>query len=119
MIPALRLAQDLAPRDDTAMLLADAIGKYGFRIEETQVQSDLAAPRICVIFNGNLIAAGTDYAPFVQTPETGLSVEASERQICIDGVTHGKRYTLTFREGLPAADGEILAQDTDITTVRP
>jgi hypothetical protein len=115
MIPALRLAQDTAPRDEAATLLADAIGKYGFRIEETRVESDLASPRLCAAFNGNLIAAGTDYAPFVQLPEAGLSVEASEREICIGGAEHGKRYSLTFREGLPAADGETLAQDTDIT----
>lgn len=114
MIPALRLAQDAAPRDEAEVLLADAVGKYGFRIEETRVDSDLASPRICAAFNGNLIAAGTDYAPFVQLPVAGLSVETTEREICVGGVEHGKRYALTFREGLPAADGEVLAQDTEV-----
>ncbi|MEZ5776835.1 MAG: alpha-2-macroglobulin family protein [Paracoccaceae bacterium] len=115
MIPALRLAQQLQPRDDTAAALEDAIGKYGFRIAETQVDSDSATPRICAIFNGDLVRAGTDYAPFVKLPESGLSVDSSGRQICVTGVEHGQRYALTFREGLPAADGETLARDSTIT----
>ncbi|PQV55605.1 hypothetical protein LX70_03270 [Defluviimonas denitrificans] len=115
MIPALRLAQTLQPRDDTAAALDDAIAKYGFRVTETQVDSDSASPRICATFNTELIRAGTDYAPFVKLPESGLSVEPSGNQICVGGVEHGKRYTLTFRQGLPAADGEVLEKDIAVT----
>ncbi len=114
MIPALKLAQATAARDEAAALLTDAIGKYGFRVDQTQVDSDLANPRICATFNGGLVASGVDYATFVKLPESGLSVEASGSQICVGGVEHGKRYLLTFREGLPAADGQTLAQDTDL-----
>ena len=115
MIPALRLAQSIQPRDDTAAMLDDAIGKYGFRIAETQVEADGASPRICAVFSGDLVRSGTDYAPFVKLPEAGLSVEASGRQICVAGFAHGTRATLTFREGLPAASGEVLARDIAIT----
>ncbi|MCV2872206.1 alpha-2-macroglobulin family protein [Defluviimonas sp. WL0050] len=115
MIPLLRLAQSIQPRDDTAAMLDDAIGKYGFRISETQVEADSASPRICAFFNEDLVRSGTDYAPFVKLPEAGLSVEASGRQICVAGFVHGARATLTFREGLPAASGEVLAKDTQIT----
>ncbi len=58
---------------------------------------------------------GVDYTPFVKLPEPGLSVEASGRQICVTGLTHGIRYTLTFREGLPAASGEVMAKDVDVS----
>ena len=115
MIPALRLAQSIQPRDDTAAMLDDAIGRYGFRIAETQVEADGASPRICAVFSGDLVRSGTDYAPFVKLPEAGLSVEASGRQICVAGFAHGTRATLTFREGLPAASGEVLARDISIT----
>ncbi len=115
MVPALRLAQSLQPRDDTAAALEDAIGKYGFRIAETQVESDSAAPRICAVFTEDLVRAGVDYAPFVKLPEVGLSVDASGRQICVSGVAHGSRYALTFREGLPSAAGEVLAADVTVT----
>ena len=115
MVPALRLAQSLQPRDDIAARLEDAVGKYGFRIQETQVQSDSARPRICAVFNQDLASSGTDYATYVQLPEPDLSVEAELNQICVAGVVHGKRYALTFREGLPAASGEELAKDTEVT----
>ncbi|MFO1174771.1 MAG: alpha-2-macroglobulin family protein [Paracoccaceae bacterium] len=112
MIPALKLAQSLQPRDEADKLLTEAMGKYGFNIADNSVESDSANPRLCATFNGPLAASGVDYATFVQLPESGLSVDASDNQICVSGVQHGKRYSLTFRKGLPAADGETLAKDT-------
>ncbi|MFD1808127.1 PAN/Apple domain-containing protein [Gemmobacter lanyuensis] len=86
MVKALRLAQDTQPRDDTAALLEDAAGKYGFRVLETDVQSDNARPRICVNLSENLVEAGLDYAPFVQLPEPGLTVQPGGwRQLCVEG----------------------------------
>lgn len=114
-VAALRLAQSLQERTDTAALLDDAIGKYGFRIVETLVQSDLARPRICATFSEDLVASGVDYASFVQLPEPGLVVEnGGYRQLCVAGLEHGKRYAVTFRDGLPAADGQVMAKSVEI-----
>ncbi|TAG10613.1 MAG: alpha-2-macroglobulin family protein, partial [Rhodobacterales bacterium] len=116
MVQALRLAQSLQPRTDTEAALEVAIGKYGFRITETVVQSDLARPRICATFSEDLVAAGVDYSSFVQLTETGMVVEAGGyRQLCVTGLEHGKRYSLTFREGLPAADGQTMAKSVEVT----
>lgn len=115
MIPALRLAQSIQPRDDVAAMLDKAIGKYGFRISEHKVESDSATPRICVEFSEQLEKVGVDYTPFVKLPDQRLAVQSDDRQICVEGVEHGKRYSLTFREGLPAKNGETLAKDMDIT----
>jgi alpha-2-macroglobulin len=110
-VQALRLAQALQPRDDTAALLDSAVGKYGFRIADNEVQSESARPRVCANFTEDLFTAGVDYSTFVQVDDAGLTVEAvGTRQICVEGVQHGQRYTFTFREGLPAADGQILAK---------
>ena len=115
-VQALRLAQSLQPRVDTAAALDDAIGKYGFRIVENFVESDSARPRICVNFSEPLVKAGVDYANFVQLPDPGLTVTTDGwQQLCVEGVTHGSRNTLTFREGLPAVDGQVLAKSVDIT----
>ncbi len=115
-VSALRLAQSLQERVDTAALLDAAIGKYGFRISETLVQSDLARPRICVTFSEDLVASGVDYSTFVQLPEAGMVVEnGGWRQLCVAGLEHGKRYSVTFREGLPAADGQVMAKSVEIT----
>ncbi len=114
MIPSLRLAQSIAPREDAAQLLESAIGKFGFRITETRVESDLAAPRICSVFSEPL-AKGVDYAPFVVLPQNDLSLSVDERQLCIGGLSHGDRYRLSFRQGLPAQSGETLYKSVDIT----
>jgi hypothetical protein len=115
-VQALRLAQQLQPRDDTASALEDAIGKYGFRIEANEVQSDLANPRLCATFTEPLVRGDFDYSPFVQMRDAGLTVTVSgDRQICVEGLVHGQRAEVTFREGLPAADGQTTAKDITIT----
>ncbi|MDF2141151.1 alpha-2-macroglobulin family protein [Paenirhodobacter sp. CAU 1674] len=115
MIPALTLAQALSSRTDIAAALDDATAKYGFRVSGHEVEADSASPRICAQFNADLVRAGTDYASFVQLPKPGLSVEATGDRICVEGFSHGERQSLTFRKGLPAASGEVLARDVTIT----
>lgn len=113
-IPALRLAQQLQPRDDLQTALDKAIAKYGFRVDDTLVDSDSVAPRICVEFTEDLVRSGLDYDPFVQR-DPGLAVQAEGRNLCIDGVEHGKRYRLTLRQGLPSESGETLYRDVELT----
>ncbi|MCF8483789.1 MAG: alpha-2-macroglobulin family protein [Rhodobacteraceae bacterium] len=116
MVQALRLAQQLQSRDDTATLLDVAIGKYGFRIVENAVQADSVRPRLCATFSENLVKSGVDYETFVQLPEPGLTVTSDGyRNLCVEGLAHGSRYTVTFREGLPSADGQAMAKSVPIT----
>lgn len=115
MIRALRLAHQIQPRPDIAEALDAAIRKFGFRMVETRVDSDAAAPRICAEFNEDLVQAGQDYAPFVGLEDDRLAVVAEGRSLCIDGVEHGARYRFTLREGLPAASGEVLWKNVEIT----
>ena len=112
---ALRLAESLQKRPDVLSALEDAIARYGFRVTDHRSDNESASPRICAEFSEPLIKAGFDYTPFVRLPDAGLAVQAEERQICIDGVQHGARYRITFRRGLPAASGEMLAGDVQIT----
>ncbi|MFK7752862.1 MAG: alpha-2-macroglobulin family protein [Sedimentitalea sp.] len=115
VIPALRLANQEQQRDDIILALEKAVAKYGFRITDTTVESDSAAPRICAEFSEPLVKVGVDYEPFVRVGENGLAVQADGRKLCLDGVRHGERYRVTFRSGLPAASGETLFKDVDIT----
>ncbi len=115
MIPILRLAISEHPRAELEEALDTAIGKYGFRVTDTEVESDSAAPRICARFSEPLINAGVDYDPFVRLDDQTLVVQPNDTQLCIDGVSHGSRYRVTFRAGLPAASGETLARDVTIT----
>ena len=115
-VNAYRMAQSLQPRDDTAALLDAAAAKYGFRVTDNDVQSDSARPRICATFSADLQPAGTDWQRFVQLPDAGLTVEKSgTRQLCVEGVAFGTRYALTFRAGIPAADGQATLKPVTIT----
>ncbi|MFN3646020.1 MAG: alpha-2-macroglobulin family protein [Gemmobacter sp.] len=115
-VGALRRAQAIQFRDDTARALERVSALYGLRIEDHEVQSDLASPRLCATFSEDLVEKGLDYTPYVQLPEPGLTVEPGGwRQLCVAGLKHGQRVTITFREGLPAADGQTLAQSVGIT----
>ena len=111
MIPVLRLAVELSGRDDLDEKLDRAIGLYGFRVVDHRVDNNAAAPRICAEFSHDLVQAGVDYDPFVRVEGRGLVAAVSDRQLCLDGVEHGKRYDVTLRAGLPAADGESLHRD--------
>ncbi len=114
-VPALRLANDLAPRDDISAALDRAIGMFGFRVTGTEVTSDSAQPAICATFSEPLAETGRDYADFVTSDVSGLAVEASGSQLCVKGVEHGGRYTITLRAGLPAGSGEVLASPVEVT----
>ncbi len=114
-IPALRLAQNLSPRDDTARALERALGLFGFRLTETTVDSNAAAPRICATFSEDLAETGVDYAPFVSSEVSGIAVSATGPQLCIEGLTHGERYSFTLRPGLPSASGEALAKPVQLS----
>ncbi|MBA85974.1 alpha-2-macroglobulin family protein [Thalassobius sp. S69A] len=116
MIHALRLAQQLQPnRQDIQETLDKAIAKYGFRITDHKVENDLATPRICAEFSEPLVKTGVDYATYLRLPESGMAVQASGNEICVEGAEHGNRYRLTFRAGLPAQSGEKLIKDVDLT----
>lgn len=113
-LATLRLALTLAPGDTgLAAQLAEAADQFGFRITDQVVEADGTQPRICAIFS-DLLAEGTDYAPFVSLPSPGLTVEPSGDRLCVGGLVHGERYALTFRQGLPSATGETLPRDMEV-----
>ncbi len=86
--------------------------QYGFKIDEFKVDSDAASPRACFTFTEDL--KKTDYAPYLVV--SGLATPAitvETRQICVDGLEHGKKYGIVLRQGLPSAVGEDLLKAAD------
>ncbi|MBB3352933.1 hypothetical protein FHT70_002870 [Rhizobium sp. BK049] len=80
----------------------------GFRITEHTVDADSATPRACVTFSEALIKT-TDYTPFVTlNGEAPKAVETKDKQICVEGLTHGQTYKIAFRNGLPSSVDETL-----------
>ncbi|TBW35375.1 alpha-2-macroglobulin family protein [Siculibacillus lacustris] len=89
--------------------------EFGFKIADYKVDSDAASPRACFTFSDDLKTSGKfDYAPFVAV--SGLATPAitvEARQICVDGLEHGKRYGIVLRAGLPSTVGEDLTKAAD------
>ena len=119
MIPVLRLAADLSPRRDIADLLTRAQGLYGFSVEDYDVDSSSALPKTCIRLSEPLAKTGVDYGDYVQLPDSAMAVETDGYELCITGGTHGYRYTVTLRAGLPSRSGETLADSHDITFTIP
>ena len=113
----LALRASLSLREDTAVRgqYVEWRERHGFRIASHRIDADSASPRICLEFSHPLDRTRRNLTDFVRVEEGGgLSVEAEERQICIDGVSHGTTYRVQVREGLPAADGEVLERTVDL-----
>ncbi|MGO6664462.1 MG2 domain-containing protein [Rhizobium ruizarguesonis] len=80
----------------------------GFRVTEHTVDADSATPRACVTFSEALVKT-TDYTPFVTlNGEAPKALETKDKQICVEGLTHGETYKIAFRTGLPSAVDEVL-----------
>ncbi|WP_168201563.1 alpha-2-macroglobulin family protein [Phreatobacter aquaticus] len=91
--------------------------QYGFRLRETKIDSDGTRPRACFIFTENLRRGRTDFAPFVrQTGVANPPITVEDRQICVDGLRHGERYTFQLREGLPSEiASETITRNIDVS----
>jgi len=88
----------------------DLKARKGFRIVDHSVDADTSAPRICAQFSEELLKTGVDYSQFVTVDgKAPRGVEAGDKQICVEGLEHGRHYDVTFRAGLPAAIGEVIS----------
>ena len=88
------------------------VAERGFRVVSHEVDADSPEPRICAVFSDPLPISDTDLSAYVVVENgRGTSVEPENRQICITGVEHGRRYDIRLRAGLPSADGEQLRSD--------
>ena len=85
--------------------------RQGFRVVGHSVDSDATTPRICVQFSEALVRSSIDYAQFVtMNGAPASSLEAKDKQICVEWLSHGQTYTVGLRQGLPSSVGEVLEQ---------
>jgi uncharacterized protein YfaS (alpha-2-macroglobulin family) len=105
---------------DLQARLDKAVAEHGFRIAQHTVDSEAATPRICAVFSEALPAGSTDLSSYVTVENAPqVAVETEQSQICLTGVEFGKRYTVTFRAGLPSATDEKLPNDVELSVYVP
>jgi uncharacterized protein YfaS (alpha-2-macroglobulin family) len=108
---SLALVNDASVRGEYEDLKA----RKGFRIVDHTIEADIAAPRVCAQFSEELVKTGVDYQNFVTVDDQPpRAVTASGQQLCVEGLEHGRNYRVTFRAGLPAAIGEVVASPTTL-----
>ncbi|PWB60389.1 MAG: alpha-2-macroglobulin [Bradyrhizobiaceae bacterium] len=87
--------------------------QHGFRILDYSVDSDAASPRACFQFS-EALQKRADFSPFVAVAgqdKPALSTE--DRQLCVEGLRHGERYSVALRAGLPSGVHETLQKSAE------
>ncbi len=95
-------------------IFAELRRKYGFRVVNHTVDSDSRTPRVCVQFSESLDAK-TRYESFLSVDGSApQALDVKDKQLCAEGLAHGKRYRITLRQGLPSTVEETLLADVDL-----
>ena len=90
--------------------------EHGFRLLDYTIDSDAISPRVCFQFSEELPGRRTDFSPFVSVAGMDRpATSANEKQLCVEGLKHGERYSVTLRAGLPSVVKETLAKSADFT----
>src|SRR6185312_1632390 len=67
-------------------------------------------------FSEALPGKRTDFSPFVSVAGMDKpALSAEDRQLCVEGLKHGERYSVTLRAGLPSTVKENLPKSADLT----
>jgi uncharacterized protein YfaS (alpha-2-macroglobulin family) len=114
-LDALRLSLELREVADVRALYERMREDHGFRLLDYTVDSDAASPRACVQFSERLPGKRMDFSPFVAV--AGLdkpALSADDKQLCVEGLKHGERYSVTLRAGLPSTVREQLSKSVEL-----
>ncbi len=113
-LDSLQFSLDLRDIADVRGLYEQLRNQHGFRLLDYSVDSDAASPRICFQFSEMLAGKRTDYAPFIAVAgDDKPALSTDDKQLCVEGLKHGERYSITLRAGLPASVKETLAKAAD------
>lgn len=119
-ITALKSSLNLVEAADVRKAYEELRAQHGFRMMDYATESDVAEPRICVRFSELLSRKVEDFSKYVavngKDPE---HLVAEKKQLCVGAVTHGERYQIQVRAGLPSDIGEKLTKPLDLAIYVP
>jgi alpha-2-macroglobulin len=115
-LDATRLSLDIREVADVRAFYEKMREDHGFRLLDYSVDADAASPRACFQFSEDLPVKRTDFSPFIAVAGMDKpALSAEERQLCVEGLKHGERYSVTLRAGLPSTVKESLSKSADLT----
>jgi uncharacterized protein YfaS (alpha-2-macroglobulin family) len=113
-LDAYRSSLDLREVADVRQAYEQLRDEHGFRILDYSVDADAASPRACFQFSEDLPGKRTDFAPFVALEGNDKpAITTEEKQLCVEGLRHGERYSITLRAGLPSSVRETLQKSAE------
>ena len=113
-LDAMRLSLDLREVADVRQQYERMREDHGFRLLDYSVDADAASPRACFQFSEDLPGRRTDLSPFVAVSgQDRPALTVDTRQLCVEGLKHGERYTITLRAGIPSTVRETLAKPAE------
>ncbi len=91
--------------------------EHGFRYLDYSVDNEAASPRLCLQFSETLSPRETDFSKFVTlNGNAAPPVKVERRQLCLEDLTHGSRYEVKVRSGMPSViEDEPLAKPLELT----
>jgi uncharacterized protein YfaS (alpha-2-macroglobulin family) len=115
-LDALRQSLELREVADVRTQYEKMRDDHGFRVLDYTVDSDSASPRVCFQFSEPLPGRRVDLSPFVSMAgQDKPALSADDKQLCVEGLRHGERYSITLRSGLPSTVKETLAKSGDFS----
>src|SRR5262245_39453441 len=113
-LDAMRLSLDLREVADVRQQYERMREDHGFRLLDYSVDADASSPRACFQFSEDLPGRRTDLSPFVAVSgQDRPALTVDTRQLCVEGLKHGERYTITLRAGIPSSVRETLAKPAE------
>ena len=77
-------------------------------------RTSATSPRACFQFSEDLPGKRADFSPFVTVAgQDKPALSAQDRQLCVEGLKHGERYSITLRAGIPSLVKETLSKPAD------
>jgi alpha-2-macroglobulin len=113
-LDALRVSLDLREVAEVRQQYERLRETHGFRLLDYSVDADAASPRVCFQFSEDLPGKRADFSPFVTVAgQDRPALSAQDRQLCVEGLKHGERYSITLRAGIPSVVKETLSKSAD------
>ena len=118
-IDALKMSVELADNQAVREAYDKLRAEHGFRMTDYKAENETSPPRLCLQFSED-IAAKADAAKFLSVNgKDPQNVVQDGKQLCIEGLKHGERYTVQLRSGLPSEVGEELQKTSDLAVYIP
>ncbi len=119
-LQALKTSLALNENDRVRAVYEKLRSERGFRITNYTTNSETKAPQICLQFSESLSTAPVEFEKFISVDgQDPQSVRVEGKQLCIEGLTHGQRYQLQVRAGLPSSVGEVLEKSASMAAYLP